>query len=286
MKCKFCGSEHIVKAGFDKNKQLYRCKDCKHRFYDNGNFTRMRNKREIIKVAIELFYEGLSARKTQKQIAFLYGVKVSQAAILKWLYKYSKLVKAYTNSFQAELGGVVHVDETVLKCHGQEKFFWQAIDPKTKFLIATHLSDSRTEEDAKIVFSQIKMISRERPKEICVDGYHAYIGSFRDVFFRKYKNDRVELRRRVGIRGVYKNNPVERLHGTLKDRTRIMRSGLGGKHSTKNLLAGWHIHYNYLRGHQTLKGKTPAQVAGINIDTSQRWGSLIEQATWYNTNRR
>lgn len=245
----------------------------------------MRNKREIIKTAIELFYEGLSARKVQRQIAFLYNVKVSQAAILKWLYKYSQLVKAYTDTFQAELGGTVHLDETILRCHGQEKFFWQAIDPKTKFLIASHLSYSRTEEDAKIVFNQIKMISKEKPEEICVDGCHAYIGSFRDVFFRRYKSDRVELRRKVGIRGVYKNNPVERLHGTLKDRTRIMRSGLGGRRSTKNLLAGWHVHYDFLRGHQSLKGRTPASMAGISIDTSDRWGSLIEQATWYDTRR-
>jgi len=41
MKCKFCESENVVKAGKKNGKQMYLCKDCNHRFVDNGNPLKM-----------------------------------------------------------------------------------------------------------------------------------------------------------------------------------------------------------------------------------------------------
>jgi transposase-like protein len=246
----------------------------------------MRNKSEIIKASLDMYFSGLSFRKTVDEIRFIYSVDVNETTIFRWLQKYSRIVKAYTDTFQADLGEILHSDETVVRINAQEKWVWEAICPKTKMMVASHLSDARTEEDAITIFKQIKAMSKQKPKEICVDGLPAYMSAFRDTFFRRYKDDRVELRRRVGIRGVKKNNPVERLHGTLKDRIKVMR-GLKRMERTRGFLMGWNVHYNYIRPHQSLKNhRTPAQEAGIQIDTSQRWGSLIEQATWYETKRR
>ena len=43
------------------------------------------------------------------------------------------------------------------------------------------------------------------------------------------------------------------------------------------------VHYNFVRPYQSLNGKTPAEVAGINLNTNDGWGDLIEQATNYET---
>lgn len=49
------------------------------------------------------------------------------------------------------------------------------------------------------------------------------------------------------------------------------------------MLKGWFVHYNFLRPHSALNGKTPGEVAGINLDVSNRWESLIDQAIkWKN----
>jgi len=80
----------------------------------------------------------------------------------------------------------------------------------------------------------------------------------------------------VGIRARETNNIVERLHCTLKDRTRVMR-GLKAYDSTKLLLEGWLVHYNCVRPHQSLGGKTPAQAARMNIPNN--WKGLIYEAT-------
>jgi putative transposase len=82
--------------------------------------------------------------------------------------------------------------------------------------------------------------------------------------------------RRVGIRTRETNNLVERLHGTLKDRTKPMR-GLKSFESTKAILEGYTIHYNYVRPHQSLNGKTPAQASRMEVPSN--WKNLIEEAT-------
>jgi hypothetical protein len=90
------------------------------------------------------------------------------------------------------------------------------------------------------------------------------------------KDTRPELVQRVGIRARETNNLVERLHGTLKDRTKPMR-GLKSFESTKALLEGYAIHYNFVRPHQSLGGKTPAQAS--RTDAPSSWKGLIEEAT-------
>jgi hypothetical protein len=66
------------------------------------------------------------------------------------------------------------------------------------------------------------------------------------------------------------------MHGTVKDRTRVMR-GLKSFESTKSLLEGFTIHYNFCRPHQSLNGKTPAQAARTQAPST--WKGLIEEAT-------
>jgi transposase-like protein len=280
MKCKYCGSENLIKKGFVAKKQLYKCKDCGHRFYDNENFAKMKVDKKSIVLALNLYYDGLSLRKTQRNLEQIFGLSISQVTILNWIKKYSKLVQEYVMTFEPELSGKWHEDETLLKCEGKNIWFWEMIDEETKFIVASHVSGTRTLQDTITIFQKGRDQSKKNPKAVFVDGCNAYNAAFNKVFYSRYKAERVELIQRVGIRSRETNNIVERLHGTLKDRTRVMR-GLKDQESTKAILEGYAIHYNYIRPHQSLKGKTPAQVAGIQGKTN--WKSLIEEATKYET---
>jgi hypothetical protein len=53
--------------------------------------------------------------------------------------------------------------------------------------------------------------------------------------------------------------------------------GLKAYDSTKLLLEGWSVHYNCVRPHQSLGGKTPAQAARMDIPNN--WKGLIDEAT-------
>ena len=56
------------------------------------------------------------------------------------------------DTLKADLGDIWHVDETAIKIKGKQKWFWEIIDEKTRFMVAEHLSPSRkTERQLKII---------------------------------------------------------------------------------------------------------------------------------------
>ncbi|HEX9896427.1 MAG TPA: integrase core domain-containing protein [Dehalococcoidales bacterium] len=52
--------------------------------------------------------------------------------------------------------------------------------------------------------------------------------------------------------------------GTIKDRTKVIR-GFETFETALIILDGFLIHYNFFKPHLSLKGKTPAEVAGLKI---------------------
>jgi transposase-like protein len=276
MGCKYCQTTKVVKHGKTDGKQRYLCKECGHNFFEGSDFPGMRTKSRVISSSIDFYFEGPSVRKIQTQIEKLYGVSVSQVAIWKWITKYSDLVKSYVTSLKPQLSGLWHEDETMLSCEGRNVWFWQMIDEDTKFMVASHLSGTRTYEDTVAIFEKGLEQAKVKPKAVFVDGSHVYSSAFNHVFYTMRKDTRPELVQRVGINARKTNNIVERLHGTLKDRTRPMR-GLKDFESTKSILEGYSVHYNFVRPHQSLKGKTPAQASGINIKND--WHLLVKEAT-------
>jgi transposase-like protein len=167
------------------------------------------------------------------------------------------------------------VDETAIKCKGVQKWFWEIIDDQTKFLVAGHLSGSRTTEDAIALFEKSIKVAKRKPISIYCDGLQAYVDGYNKVFRTLRKDTRPELIRRVGIRAIHNQNVVERLHSTLKDRIKPTR-GLKGEGTVRTLLEGWVVHYNYVRKHQTIK-MTPAQASGLSVKND--WYDLVKGAT-------
>ena len=242
----------------------------------NGSFSKMRTEKNLVVAALNFYYDGLSLRKAQRNIQQIFGERVSQVTILNWIKKYSKLVKDFVTTLTPQLSGLWHEDETMLSCEGRNVWFWEMIDEDTKFLVASHVSGTRTLEDTIAVFKRGLEQSKVKPRAIFVDGSFVYETAFNKVFYTMRKDTRPELVQRVGIRARETNNIVERMHGTVKDRTRVMR-GLKNFESTKSLLEGFTIHYNYVRPHQSLNGKTPAQAARTQAPST--WKGLIDEAT-------
>ena len=68
---------------------------------------------------------------------------------------------------------------------------------------------------------------------------------------------------------------MERLNGTFRERTKVMRS-LDGGPTASEFLDGMRVYYNYIRLHQGIFGLTPAQMANVPIDlTGNRWERMI-----------
>ena len=127
MNCKYCNSEKVVKNGSIKETQVYKCKECGKRFFANGKFAKMRNKKHLIVAALNFYYDGLSLRKAERNIERIFGEKITQVTILNWVKKYSALVKEFVTSQVPQLSGMWNEDETMLGVEGRNIWFWEMI---------------------------------------------------------------------------------------------------------------------------------------------------------------
>ena len=69
---------------------------------------------------------------------------------------------------------------------------------------------------------------------------------------------------------------MERMNGEIRDRERVMRTL---EKAGSPILKGMEIYHNYIRPHEALKDKTPAEVAGIEIQGKNKWLTLIQNAS-------
>lgn len=119
-------------------------------------------------------------------------------------------------------------------------------------------------------------ISRTRPMAVVTDGLRACQDAITKEFFT-LKSPRTEHVRVPNIRDRSNNNMVERLHGTIRQRNKVMR-GLDDEATAQTMMDGLRIYYNFIRPHIALNGKTPAQKANIESDEAQ-WMVLIKKAS-------
>ena len=87
--------------------------------------------------------------------------------------------------------------------------------------------------------------------------------------------------RAKGLTAEINTNIIERFQGTIKERRKVM-CGLKTTDSAKIIAEGFIIHYNFLRPHMTLRGKTPAVVAGLRLPFKRR----IELVDYLSKNRK
>jgi len=64
---------------------------------------------------------------------------------------------------------------------------------------------------------------------------------------------------------------MKRLNGEIRDREKTMR---GLKREDTPILKGYQIFHNYIREHEGLNGKTPAEACGITIKGKNKWITL------------
>jgi hypothetical protein len=72
------------------------------------------------------------------------------------------------------------------------------------------------------------------------------------------------------------------MNGEIRDRERVMRTL---EKPDTPILTGMRIYHNYVRPHDGLNGKTPAEAAGVQIKGENKWLTLIQNAAQSKTRR-
>ncbi len=274
VECKFCGDwETVVQYGRTaKGTQRYLCQKCDRTFIDNKAPERMRFPTEVIASAINQFYESSSLHKIKRQLQLDFGVQPDHSTIYNWIIRYTKkATKAFENT-RMKVGNTWVADETVLKLKsggGENVWLFDCIDEDSKFLLASHLTPNRYTKDAQILMERAEKRAGKMPKVVITDKLRSYLRAMEETF-----GDRAKHHQSGPFALTKSTRSIERLHGTIKDRTKIMR-GLANKESAKRMMDGWGIHYNFFRPHGGLDNKTPAEAAGIDAPY-RNWAEVVK----------
>jgi len=281
--CPSCHSERIVKHGVRHNGhgdiQRFKCKDCGRWFVVNLGFERMKASPKAITSAMQLYFTGESLRNVQKFLK-LQGVKVSHVAIYKWILKYIGLMEKYLGQITPKVSDTWRADEMWLKIKGNPKYLYALMDDETRFWIAKEVAGDKfsheATEYASSLFSQGKRIAGKTPLTLITDGLHAYHLAWKRELhtFRMPQAKHIEHATWKGQAN--DNRKMERLNGEIRDREKVMR---GLKREDTPIIIGYQIYHNYIRPHEALQGKTPAEACGIRVEGKNKWLTLIQNAT-------
>ncbi len=279
--CRFCGSTNFTKEGHRKNGgyelQRYRCRDCGKWFVLNYGFEKMRYNPNAITACIDLYFKGVSFRNIADHLKQFFGRKPSCSTIHDWLKRYTRLAKEYVDEIVPQTSGFLHVDEMKVNVNGKLDWLWNLMDADTRFWISSMISQSREIEDAQRVFQDTKQKLQAMPIAVTHDGLHSYTEAFKREFYTNTTPRAIDVRS-VSIRDRGLNNRMERLNQTFRDRNKTQR-GLDSQQTAQEMSDGIRIVYNFTRPHLALKGRTPAEAAGLNLNLGQnRWKSLIQQS--------
>ncbi len=275
--CLFCGSKHVIKDGVRHNKagdlQRFTCRECGCDFSVNVGFERMKHDPKAITTALQLYFSGESLRNTQKSLKLL-GVEVSHKTVWKWIQKYVGLMETYLDKITPQVSDTWRADEVYVKFRGDMKYVFAMMDDETRFWLAQEVADTKFTHDARSVFRMGKERAGKTPKTLITDGLNAYVKAFNKEYYT-FRDPPTHIRE-ITLRGKIHNNKMERLNGELRDRERVMR---GLKVVDTPILKGLQIYHNFVRPHQALDGKTPADLAGIKVMGKNKWLTLIQNAS-------
>jgi len=271
-KCKYCGSQNLWLYGKYKDSQRFYCRDCKRKFAGNFALPKMRSPVSNVGDALQSYFSGMSLNEVKQNMEQQYKYSPSVSTIYRWLDRFIKDAEYKVRETKPNVGDVWIADETVIKINRKKYWLFDCIDAKTRFLLASHLSPNRGIREARALMEKAAERADKTPKVVMTDKLLAYL----DGIELAYGAD-AEHRQGSPFDVQANTNLIERFQGTLKDRTKVLR-GLKKPETARKFIEGWLINYNYFRPHISLKGKTPAQKAGIVLPVDD-WLDVVRQPT-------
>ena len=280
--CLFCGSASLKKFGVRHNVagdiQRFRCLSCSRTFSVNIGFEKMKHNPKAITSAMQLYFNGESLRNVAESLRLI-GSQVSHQTIYNWIHKYMDLMEKYIEKIVPNVSNTWRADEIHMKFKGNMKYVFALMDDETRYWIAQDVAGSKEAVDARTLFLKGEAAVSKKPKVLITDGLKAYKQAHRELWWTRRLESRTRHIRHITIQGDRNNNKMERLNGEIRDREKVMR---GLKNEDTPILTGYQIFHNYLRPHEGLDGKTPAEACGIEVQGDNKWVTLIQNASLSN----
>ena len=256
--CKWCGSAQVSKYGVRDGVQEYICLSCGRKFNTKDAPYKKQSSVEQIGSALNMFYDGLSFADIARGTGITYNNPVNESTVYRWVFSYTEKAIKVFDQFTPVVSNTWVADETVIGVSGENVWLYDIIDNTTRFLLASRLTSSRRTTDAQQVMESASRRAGKMPGVVITDKNSSYLDGIELAFGSA--TEHVQSR---GFTLQPNTNLIERFHGTLKERTKVMRDFKSWE-SALLLVDGFLTHYNFFRPHMSLGYLTPAAVAYID----------------------
>ena len=278
--CRFCHSHNLKKFGVRHNQsgniQRFICGDCHRTFSLNLGFEKMKATPETVTMAMQMYFSGMSFEFTAKALK-LKGVKISNVGVYKWVKKYVGMMEKYVDQITPQVGDTWRTDEMYVKIRGNMNYLFGMMDDETRFRIAQQVAPHKGTSDVRPMFKAAMEKADKKPKVLISDGANNFHEAWRKEMWSEYGEEvSPQHIREIRMEGKVHNNKMERQNGEWRDREKVMRSL---KKQDSPVIAGMQIFHNFVRPHMGLKGKTPAEAAGIQVGGENKWLTIIQNAS-------
>ena len=238
--CPKCGFPRI-KNGKRKLKyrglvQNYICKRCGCEARDS-DFKGFTYPRKVIEFAVYLYSEGVPLKRIVYLISKVFGILIKSTTTIWYWCQWFLFACSFVLDKASD---ILHADETKIKTNKKGKYFWfwACKDPKTKLIVGWHVSDNRSEYEAKKFFWKVKEHLPNSvlkwPKKIRTDGMPSYYPAIMKVFSRNIEHDKFRSFES------HSNNEIENFF-RCKNRFPKFRN----KKSAENFIESWINKRNY-----------------------------------------
>lgn len=148
-----------------------------------------------------------------------------------------------------------------------------SLPSETRYLLASKVSEGRDISGALKAFqTAIKNANGALPETVMTDAHKSYSIGMKWAFDSVGAKPKHVKNCGVNKGGHQTNNRIERLNGTMRERVKVTR---GWKSYQTPIAEGPRIAYNFVKPHQALGGRTPAEAAGLK---PKGWKELMELA--------
>ena len=264
--CPECGGGHVKKVGMQAGHQRYQCHACNKKFR-HGIEVGKRIPAEQVGHAVRSYYMGMSYKQIAEAMADAYDIpEPSKATIYEWVREYTDKATKAMRDHKADVGDSWVADEMMVDVGGEKMWNWNVMDEKTRYILASHLSRTRTAGSARATMRKAMEAAKSPPKTIKTDKLRSYTPALKD-----YAD--IEHVQSQGMRAELNNNLSERLQGTYRARIKTLR-GLDTLESGQRYLDGWTLTYNLFREHESLGDKTPGSKTLPNAPFEE-WADVV-----------
>ncbi len=155
-----------------------------------------------------------------------------------------------------------------MKLGKRNVYFWDIIDSDTRYLIATHVSFSRSGRDAKRLMDLAQKRVGKTPKVVVTDKLKSYIVGIEEA----YGGDTTH--RQGGPFDVENSTSlIERFHRTLEQRTEVFQK-YKDIDTIRLLTDGWLINYNFFKQNEGC-GNIPPTQAMSKVVPFKDWNDIV-----------